>query len=400
MYRNLSSIISFKTFREEGQEWRRFGKILFLLVGGTLLVLMALLEFINWRVGQTIPYDEAAREQVENPALLWNDGDENAPRLKLIRAGQVRPDVLVIGQSRTTQFRSAMFHPYSFYSLSKIGWSYGVYSELLEQLPEDYKPKVVIFSLDFFNLNPHYLADYAVRRSWAVMDPGRSLAAPQSLPFAWRDVFNLLYMHPDLIMAGRHNPEGQPSIGLVASYSGDGVRLDGSETHPLLALNTAGRNPNLFNTVLWDHAPIYYGDKVSGEEMVKFEKFIALVRAKGATPIGVQMPIYGPVMRVIEQDSHYGILKDYRDRIASGYFDRQGVIVFDYATFPPYSDDYRYFIDAFHPTEAVCAAAVLKMSSDPRVNAILPNLDTAALQRKLDENRDADQHVYLYHNEF
>jgi hypothetical protein len=217
---------------------------------------------------------------------------------------------------------------------------------------------------------------------------------------AWRDTYNLLYMHPDLIWAGRHDPEGQPSIGLEASYRGDGVRLDGSETQPLLALNTAGRNPDLINTVQWDHPPIYYGDTVSSEEMTKFETFIALVHAKGAIPIAVQMPLYGPVMRTIEQDPHYGILKDFRDRIASGYFDRQGVIVFDYSRLPPYSDDYRYFIDAFHPTEAVCAAAVLKMSSDPRVKAALPALDTVSLQRKLDEDRNANQHVYLYHNEF
>ena len=40
------------------------------------------------------------------------------------------------------------------------------------------------------------------------------------------------------------------------------------------------------------------------------------------------------------------------------------------------------------------------MSADPRVQALLPDLDTASLQRKLDEDRKTDQHVYLYHNEF
>jgi hypothetical protein len=394
MFRNLSSIISFKTFRAEGKEWRRFGKIFFLIAGGSLLVLAATLEFITWRVGQTMPYDEAAREQMNNPVLLWNDGDSYQAGFKVVRMGQERPDVVVMGQSRMSQFRSGMFHPYSFYNFSRISWSFGVYSELWRRLPADYRPKVVLFSLDFFNLNPRYLSDYAD----ALPQPPRFRWMEHLA--AWRDVYNLLYIHPDLIWAGRHDSEGQPSIGLNASYLGDGVRQDGSETVSLPMLKTAGRNPDLFQTIQLNHLPIYYGDAVSSEEMTKFEKFVSLVHARGATLIGVQMPIYGPVMRVIERDPNYGILKDFRDRMANGYFDRQGVIVFDYSKLSPYSDDYRYFIDAFHPTEVACAAAVLKMSSDPRVKAVLPNLDTVSLQRKLDEDRKADRHVNLYRNEF
>ena len=375
-------------------EWRRFGKILFLVVGATLLALVAVLEFITGRVGQTIPDDVAAQEQIKNPALLWNEGDSYQAGFKLVRIGQVRPDVLVMGQSRMSQFRSAMFHPYSFYNFSKIAWTFSVYSALWQQMPVDYHPKVVLFSLDFFNLNPRYLADY----THAI--PGTRRTAWIEHLAAWRDAYNLLYIHPELVLAGRHDSAGEPTIGLRAAYYGDGVRLDGSETQPIPALKTAARNPDLFKTVLWDNAPIYYGDTISSVELTKFEQFIFLVHARGAMPIAVQMPIYGPVMRVLEQDPHYGILKDFRDRVASGYFERQGVIVFDFSNFPPYSDDYHYFIDAFHPTEAACAAVVLKMSADPRVQALLPDLDTASLQRKLDEDRKTDQHVYLYHNEF
>lgn len=394
MFLNPSSIISFRTFREEGGEWRRFGKIFFAVVGGALFALLAVLEFISLRVGQTLPYDEAAAEQTKNPAMLWNDGDSHQPAFKLIRLAQVRPDVVVMGQSRMSQFRSGMFRPYSFYNLGKIAWTFGVDSDLVRRWPADFKPKVVIFSLDFFNFNPSYLAAYpsALSQSGDSGWPGQI--------DAWREIFSIFSLHPESILAGRRDPVGEPAIGLQAALMGDGVRLDGSESQPIPALKTAGRNADLFKTVRFDNAPIYYGDALSGEELAKFEEFIALVRARGATPIGVQMPIYGPVMRVIEQDPHYGILKDFRDRIANGYFDRLGVIVFDDATLPPYSDDYRYFIDAFHPTEAACAAVVLRMASDPRVKTLLPNLDTASLQRTLGEDRNADQHVYLYHDEF
>ncbi|HUB66401.1 MAG TPA: hypothetical protein VL981_02815 [Candidatus Methylacidiphilales bacterium] len=394
MFLNLSSIISFKTFQAEGSEWKRFGKIFFLLTGGSVLILAAILECVSWRVGQTIPYDEAAQEQIKNSALIWNEGDSEQAAFKLIRMQQARPGVIVIGQSRMSQFRSAMFRPYGFYNLGQIAWTFSVYSDLLRQLPADYSPKIVFFSLDFFNLNPRYLADYAMA------PPGHGGSGWLGHLDAWREIYSIVSIHPDAIMAGRSDARGEPCIGLRAAYYGEGVRLDGSEAQPFRALNTAGRNPDLFHTVQWDHPPIYYGDAVSDEEMAKLEKFIAQVRAHGATPVGVQMPIYGPVLRAIEHNPRYGIWKDFQNRIGGGYFNRLGLIVFDYSKFPPYSDDYRYFIDAFHPTEAVCAATLLKMSGDPRVRAVLPVLDTASLQRKLEEDRNADQHVYLYRNEF
>jgi hypothetical protein len=368
--------------------------MLFLIMGGSLLALVLVLEFISHRVGQTVPYEEAAREQVGDPSLLWNDGDSYFPAFKLARMAQARPDVVVMGQSRMIQFRSAMFHPYSFYNFSKLAWTFGVSSELWRKLPVDYRPKVVLFSLDFFSLNPRFLADYA-----DTLPPSPQSALLRHLA-ALRDTYKLFYMDPSLLLAGRHDAAGQPCIGLYAAGYGDGLRLDGSETLSFAGFKTAGRNSDLASTIRLNRAPINYGDAVSAKEMARFETYVDLVRASGATPIAIQMPIYGPAMRSIEQDPHYGILKDFRSLVASGYFERHGTIFLDYSNFPPYSDDYRYFIDVFHPTEAACAAVVLKMALDPRVKAVLPDLDTSSLQRKLDENRDADQHVYLYHNEF
>lgn len=387
---NLSSIISFKTFRNEGAEWKRFAKILFLLVGGTLLALLGMLEFVSRRTGQTIPYPQAVRLQAENHGVLWNKGDSYQAAFKLIQIGQRRPDILVMGQSRMKEFRSGMFAPYSFYNFAKISWTFGVYAQLWEQMPADYKPKAVIFSFDFFNLNARYLADYPNTM------PRLSQPAWKEHLDALRDTYNLFYKNPGVILAGHHDAKGRPTIGLHASLFGDGIRWDGSECQPIAALKTAGRNPDLFHTVQWNFPPIYYGDKMSADELALFEKFVSLVRSKGTIPIAVQMPIYGPVMRGIEENPHYGVLADFRKRAASDYFEKMGVLFFDFSKFPPYSDDYRYFVDAFHPTQAVDAAVALKIASDPRVKAALPLLDREALERTLEQDKNADQHVEVY----
>jgi len=80
-----------------------------------------------------------------------------------------------------------------------------------------------------------------------------------------------------------------------------------------------------------------------------------MARAKGITLIGVQMPMYGPLVRYLEKDKRFGILADFRAHVASGYFARLGVTVFDYLDLKPYSDDKRYFIDPWHPTEVIMA---------------------------------------------
>jgi len=386
----LSNIINFKTFRTEGEEWKRFAKIIFLAGGIPLLFVFVVLETVAWRIGETIPFTWAAQEQAENPDLLWSAGrQQNYVTFKLDRVAEVRPDILVMGQSRLGQLRGAMFHPYSFYNLCRVSWPIDTYLEILHHLPEGYHPKVIIFDLDFFMFNPLYPKYYA--------DVAPAFTGPSHWN-ALADVLLALRKNPMLIFAGHRSPMGQPVLGLAAYRSSSGTRQDGSELWPLPLLQKAGRDLNMLKDAEWDGPQFFHGDAMGTEELAQFEEFTAWARARNITLIGVQMPTYDPVVRAVEQDPGYGILKDFRNHISSGYFDRQGVIVFDDLTFPPYSGDYRYFINAIHPTEAVNAAVVLKMVSDPRVKAALPNLDTASLQRKLDEDKNADQHIELYHN--
>jgi hypothetical protein len=387
---NLSNIISFRTFRTDGDEWKRFLKIVFLAAGVPLLFIFVVLEVVAWRVGETLPFTWAAQEQAEDPDLLWSAGrQENYASFKLARVNIVRPDILVMGQSRLGQLRGAMFHPYSFYNLSRVSWPYETYVEILRHLPGGYHPKVIIFSLDYFMFNPLYSKYYAnLAPIYGAPNHGDSLA----------DVLLELRKSPSLIFASHRSPAGLPVLGLAAYKNSSGTRQDGSELWPAPLLKETGGDPDMLHKIKWDDPQFFQADAMDKGEMKTFEEFVTLAHSKGITLIGVQMPMYGPVVRALKQNPHYGILRDFRDHIASGYFERLGIIVFDDLTFPPYTDDYRYFINALHPTEAVNAAVVVQMFSDPRVKAVLPKLDTAGLQRKLEQNKNADQHYDLYRN--
>jgi hypothetical protein len=114
----------------------------------------------------------------------------------------------------------------------------------------------------------------------------------------------------------------------------------------------------------------------------------------------VQMPIYDPLLKQVENDGRYGILADFRRRAASGFFDDQGVVFFDFARFSEYSGDYRYYVDVIHPTEPVVSAMLVAMHRDPRFRRLLPRLDVPALAERLRADRGAAEHVDLYGYEY
>ena len=391
----LFNIISFETFRAESREWKRFGKILFLAAVLPILLVIPVTEFVSWRTGLSIPPEAAARLQMENPHLRWfGSRDSVSARFKLIRVAQERPDVLIMGASRVCQFRAPMFQPYSFYNLARVSWPMNTYPELFRRLPKDYAPKVIIFGLDFFMFNHRYATD-----------PEMMTGVPDYSPPGWRDhllrlrdVFDTLFDNPAALRANGHDPvSGLPVIGLAPSIYANGFRPDGSETQNEPDLfGYRDPNRNMLKGNLLNRSPLFYGDKMDPEEMAQFEEFAALARARGITLIAVQMPMFGPMAKYLAKDENFGILRDFRAHIAQGYFERQGVIVFDFLDFTAWGQDPRYFIDAWHPTEVISAAVLYQMLGDPRVQAILPKIDVDDLRQKLLVEVHGDQHVYFY----
>jgi len=395
MASRLFNIISFETFRSEATEWKRFGKWLFLVVLLPLLLLFLLVEIVAWRSGEMIPPEAAARMQTETPGLRWLGSRESlSARFKLIRVDQERPDVLIMGASRMCQFRREMFRPYSFYNLARVSWPLNTFPTLFRHLPEGYTPKVIIFGLDFFMFNPRYTTDPELSPN----PPIYSASPLVNHLITLNDTFITLYGNPAGILADGRDPlTGGPVIGLGPSINSTGFRLDGSETQSNSDLIKYNRHDRAFlRGNMLNVQPLYYGDAMGKEEMAQFEEFAALARARGIKLIAVQMPMYGPVVRYLENDPHFGILKDFRAHIASGYFDRLGVTVFDYLSLPVYGDDDHYFMDIWHPTEPISGAVLYLMHNDPRFRAVLPDLDAEPLRQKLLEEVSGNQHVYLY----
>jgi hypothetical protein len=373
--------------KAERFEYRRFWRILFLTSIFPILTVLALLEALAWSVGETYTPEKMVRVLAEHPDMIWMlyRAESEAP-FKVALAAKLRPDVLVMGTSRVQMMQGYMFRPYSFYNMTRLSWPLDTYSELLRRLPADYRPKLILLDVDFYMFGDEYEEYF------------RKVAPVYDHPFSEHmihldEVAEMLYQHPALAWQ-RTDDKGQPARGILAILTGQGFRNDGSNQYPDDMLATAGTSPEALLHPAWNwHAYLTGGDKMSEARMADFKRFVDLAKERGIPLATIQMPMYGPVARSFESDPHYRILQDFRAHIAQGYFDKLGIPFFDYLSFPPYSEDYRYFVDGMHNGEPITAAVIVALASDPRFHALLPELDVEGLKRRLAEDRNASKHV-------
>ena len=388
----LSSIINFSGFTADRAEWLRVARVVFLVVVVPLTAMVLVCEAVAWNLGEGVSPEEGARLQASDPRLLWDSLNlDTHYRFKLARVEQVKPEVMALGQSRLGHLRGEMFAPYRFYNLFRYSWPFGVDTEMLNRIPKEDTPRVIILSLDFFMFSPGYAKYYYTDPS-ANTDQVRIYDRVNLV----RKTFIALARDPLLLFASRqHSVRGGPTIGLLPNFIGTGYRADGSA--PSKVRTGPKEKVDLLKGVKWNNDPSFdYCDAMAPSEVAQLETFARTAHDRGIAVIAIQMPLSAPLLHAYEDDPRFGILADFRKHLADGYFDRLGLIALDYSAFPPYTNDSRYFNDALHPTEVLAGAVVLKMASDPRVRALLPNFDTSDLQKRVEEAKRKAEFDDLY----
>jgi hypothetical protein len=293
-----------------------------------------------------------------------------------------------MGNSKLGRVRADMFRPYTFYNLTRVSWLFYTYPDILRHFPKGYRPKLIVVDADFFMFSRGY-TEYWIRQKVAPVYGYSFSDYVGDLESVWTQV---LYHHE--LLWKRTDSTGRPAFGLAALGGGFGFLKDGSELAPPATMAKAGRSPEDIMRPGWKDY-LGGGDKMGEAEMAAFKEFVDLARQMGIPMVAVQMPMYGPALRQLEADPKFGILQDYRNHVAQGYFDRLGIPFFDYINFPPYSEDYRYFIDAAHPGEPFTQAVIAALASDSRFHALLPRLDPQELQQEVIREKTANQHIIL-----
>jgi hypothetical protein len=325
------------------------------------LICFGILEAVAWRVGETWSMEAIANWQSLKADRMWRGGDGRSYlTYKVARVRSLRPEVIMLGQSRANFFVADMVKPYTFYNAGLTAWTFDQYLRFLELITtSDYAPKVLFFNLDYWMFNKdfdHYWVDRFYER------------APTHVEDL-KIILDEILKEPRVLL--RRLPAAEEVKGIYAVRNGDGFRQDGSLDPIAISRNATDL---AHDGIEVGKPPTVLGMRLDDEQVAAFERLVAYAKSKNIVLIGIQVPFYAKVLNGLNNEPWAGLWRKFESEPTRAYFRSQGVIFFDFADMPEYRDNPENFVDSVHPGPRVVKDIAGRMLRDPRVRAVLPNL--------------------------
>jgi hypothetical protein len=391
-------------------EWYRFFRIVSL--GGLLPLAFVTILVVTfaWSLGEALPSSELILKQRASNKLLFQSGiNFDRGEYKLLLAEAEKADILFLGTSRAGQWRSAMFTPYSFVNAGFATWTFKEYREFVERLPlkPDYSPRILMFNLDFFMFGRSYASQYGnISQSFGSKQHVNLLKIADSAI----GVAEYVIGHPSIVTKGKIDPyTGANLSGILCISTLNCYRKDGSMRYGASFRDEASRSApfpriDLDENYRRDAHPWIYASEIDSEQKHEFELFVSAAKKRGIILVGVQIPYYKTVLENVGNQNDFGIITKFFSSEMKSYFNSLDIIYFDFSRFfdhPEIVSNRKFWLDAFHPTEAVDTQVLIEMLQYEPFRRLVPLLNANRLSEKLNQPKTAAQHPFdLWNNEF
>jgi hypothetical protein len=365
------------------QTARAFCRRLALFIGPFLALALLAVSASIW-TGETVPVRLVARLQTFNwPFVFLPKFSDHTYKLKQEAALLRKPQVLVLGSSRSNQWRSAMFRPEEFYNGGNAVYVQRDFARIVEQFG-DYAPRVIIFSLDYFTFLDAWEDVYKGQSRDDVGGPGSAeyfrilLNMVREIGINWR---SLLPGHTDRI----HDIY---ALGVSAVQSGTGARIDGSYQygHAILGAPQITVQDAVNAVRTGRQWPVLPAPRLGERQREELERFTRLAKAKGISLIGVTMPFAPELVRAIDESEHHQAWKIFRSDETRKWFADLGILYFDFARLEDFGGKADEFIDPFHPSEPAYIRMLLTMLGNPKFRSLFPQMNADDLKIRLRES--------------
>ena len=360
-----------------------------------LLAILVLVALVLFRTGEVVPTKIVARlGAFSYPFLYLTEFSDHSYRFKLEGARLRHPEILVLGNSRMNQWRSAMFKPFSFYNAGNCLYTQADYRRFLEDLGS-FAPKVILFSLDFFTFNPAYDENF---HHVAYDELGSNSSEFRSI---LKRLFSVAVKSPKSFVPDQREPLYQlPALGLHAAKTGTGFRIDGSYQYGAIMRNSKDAGAvsvsaavSRVSTGVIPFQPASHLDPVRRAEL---EKFAAAALQRGIKLVAISMPYDPQVINAVESSSAHGIWKQFYGPETATWLRNQGIAYFDFTRLESFGGRGNEFFDPFHPTETAVLRMLLRILGDPHGAAIFKGLHLTDLEQALSQAT----HHEVYKNQF
>jgi hypothetical protein len=371
----------------------------------SVAVVIALVEWIGWSTGATVPPRRMAAAQDENQKLLVLPPDlKYWASMKLGRIAHDKPEIVFIGTSRCNQFRSAMFSPYIFYNACLTAWTLDQVANMLDLVTRIDRPRVVMFALDYFMFTDQYEVGFskkfAMEFSYGVRSHVEGLA----------DLERVFLTHPSIMIGDmpkyvlgrkREGIDHLELLGVHAIEAEAGFRYDGSflyERGHVAEAPSANADPT--NALI---KGVPGGTRVDPRQLAALARLAQLGKERGVTLVGIQCPILKSAVDYLDFEPSYhsyaGVWREFEGAEMHERFRQLGVHFFDLSR-DAVSEDARNFVDPAHPSERGVLGALVHLLDDANFRSVFPRLDADRLRNEYANARKDDVSFDIYRDRF
>ena len=280
--------------------------------------------------------------------------NEQTPYYKMVNANRKEADVLVLGTSRSMQFREVYFDG-SFYNCGgAVHGNYHEYRNFLQNLT--YTPKILILDLDSWVFNDNwnkYESDYNDFEEIELINRNKIVMAKQILLdyFDNKWDFESINRYPD-------------NYGFNGRIKDDGFYRDGSyhygEVGRDITLSTDYGFTDTFSRIDQGILRFEYGDHVDDDTLVQLDDLLQYCEQNNIKVVAYQAPFAPSVYDKMMESGEYGYLQEITP-MCEEIFDKYNYEYHDFIQISNIGVTDDYFVDGFHGSEVVYAMMIQNM---------------------------------------
>lgn len=315
---------------------------------------------------------------------------------KLRRARAVRPDILVLGSSRSNQFRAAMMPGVRFYNASGAAQSLEQAQRFVEALSVTHRPRLVLLTVDVWWFRPRPDREGKLASAEQIDDFSYRNMIANSIMFAGDPKF-LKSVVTEHLERDRDAIGGRRPIGYRAARYADGYRPDGSHQYgrilqdedPYYHLDGYGHADGFryFQRVLRDHVGRFaYTGPLDPKPSHQLRQFVALNRRNQTETILVLPPmaakIYEFARGLDDQRRYFGAVEAEMARLGR----ELGVEVYNFHDLAGLGVPDTQTIDGIHADEFAYLTLTHRILHEGK--ALRDLVDPNAVDRLLQQMRD------------
>ncbi|MCX5751435.1 MAG: DUF1574 family protein [Candidatus Saganbacteria bacterium] len=360
-----------------------------------ILIILGFPLFVLIYSKEILPIDKIIEAQTSLPekqlvSLAYSNPDKY---YKLKSTISITPEVLVLGTSRTMQFREWFFVPNIRFFNAGGGISTIKHSNLFlnRLLTERVHPKIIIIGLDqyFFNqnwINANTEINSSSEKSLFRKTCLSEIINNQNITKIYLDYLQHKFTISQLLVKNKEINK----IGLNALVNNNGFRKDGSFLYGWTVNNAnLPENPDYQfkdtkTRILKGERRFEYGQNISEESIKDLEIFLRKCKKEGIYVIGF-LPPYAPsiINQMKNMQNKYMYIK-LLPKPLNKLFLKHGFAFYDFSDVSNLKITDKEFIDGFHGSEVVYLKMFLSII---RRNSILAKYtDLPALEKILNKN--------------